>query len=513
MPLIAVALLLQSVASPRVTGRVVDPAGRGVAGVIVASWPQGGSLRHGTATDGSGRFSIPITSVDPHQVAIVDRRFDEAPIPALTNEPVTLRAQPKQAPLSPSAHWLANLPDGAEKRWFILDCTGCHQFNETRALQNGAPRTADQWTRDVARMLESFGPRSGFPIISGQAKPVALAGWISSHNSGRPVVGNAPREESAPYSITEYDVPGPDLPHDIAIDSAGRVLVTGMFTHRILSLNPESGATEIIAIPVEGANPRALEVDVAGNWWALLGGPGMVARYQPSAKTWKTAAVSMYGHSIGVGPDGSVWTNDHFARDSVRLARVREVGGELVAEEFRGASFRGTARGPSPIPYELRIGSNGVVWISLLHGNAMVSFDPTRRQFESITMPDPDAGPRRFDIDRSGALWIPGYSASTLYRLDPASRQFDKFPLPTPNGLPYVVRVHPRTGHIWIGTAAPDVVYRFDPRTRSYTTFPVLTRGATMRHMAIDSRTGDVWIAYGASPAIHPTRVGRIRAP
>ena len=28
-----------------------------------------------------------------------------------------------------SAAWLSLLPDGLEKRQFILDCTGCHQFD------------------------------------------------------------------------------------------------------------------------------------------------------------------------------------------------------------------------------------------------------------------------------------------------------------------------------------------------------------------------------------------------
>jgi len=53
-------------------------------------------------------------------------------------------------------------------------------------------------------------------------------------------------------------------------------------------------------------------------------------------------------------------------------------------------------------------------------------------------------------------------------------------------------------------------VYRFSPRTERFTAYPVLTRGATMRHLAIDPGRGDVWIAYGASPAIHPTRVARL---
>jgi streptogramin lyase len=98
-----------------------------------------------------------------------------------------------------------------------------------------------------------------------------------------------------------------------------------------------------------------------------------------------------------------------------------------------------------------------------------------------------------------------------LYRYDPSTGQFATYPLPASSALPYVARVHPTTGDIWIGTAAGDVVYRFDPNRKAFSRYPVLTRGATMRHLAIDPRSGDVWLAYGASPAIHPTRVARIQ--
>lgn len=33
-------------------------------------------------------------------------------------------------PSARSAGWLARLPDGETKRKFLLDCTGCHQFDE-----------------------------------------------------------------------------------------------------------------------------------------------------------------------------------------------------------------------------------------------------------------------------------------------------------------------------------------------------------------------------------------------
>jgi virginiamycin B lyase len=413
-------------------------------------------------------------------------------------------------PASSSA-WLATLPEGETKRWFLLDCTGCHQFNETRVLDaTGGRRSVEQWRADIERMLQRFGPDSGFPIVSGHLAPQPLAEWLHAAPASPPAPKPA-REPARDATVTELDLPGPDLPHDLAIDRAGRVLVTGMFTDRILVVDPASGAVEPVPIPVPQANPRAIEVDERGDWWVLLGAAQRIARYEPAARRWIAAPVGMYGHSIALGRDGAVWTNDHFARGGLRLARVEPAAeGALSVTERTGPPFRTTARGPSPIPYELRVAPDGRVWASLLHGNELVAHDPATGSYRSFVLPDADAGPRRFDVDAAGILWIPGYTTSKLYRLDPATGAVSSFPLPIPDALPYVVRADPRTGELWIGTAAADAALRFDPRRATFSIYPVPTRGATMRHLAIDPRSGDVWIAYGASPAIHPTRIARI---
>lgn len=417
-------------ASP-IASVVLDREGRPAAGILITATPAGLPMTHGSVTDSGGRFEIEIDAAGPHRVAIADPRFEKAARDSVApGAMVRFTAVPLAADqhLHPSSAWLGRLPEGPEKRWFILDCTGCHQFNETRVFREGELRTAEQWTEDVERMLSSFGPKSGFPIISAHRTPKEIAGWITGHLNGRATSPAVPATKlGSSYTITEYDLPEPDLPHDVAVDSAGRVIVTGMFTHRMIELDPSTGGIREVAIPVPMANPRAIEVDRGGRWWVLLGQPGLVAQYDPQTSQWRTAAVNMYGHSIGVDREGRVWTNDHFASDSLRLAQVRVEADRLVAEEFRGPPVPGFARGPSPIPYDLRVAPDGRVWISLLHGGAMVAFDPQHRRFQTFELPEPDAGPRRFDIDPNGILWIPGYSASKLFRLDPVTGETETF--------------------------------------------------------------------------------------
>jgi hypothetical protein len=76
----------------------------------------------------------------------------------------TLRGAEAAPPDPPrSSAWLARLPDGEAKRKFILDCTGCHQFDDRIALTGGRPRTEAEWIEAVTRMLGYAGARTGFP--------------------------------------------------------------------------------------------------------------------------------------------------------------------------------------------------------------------------------------------------------------------------------------------------------------------------------------------------------------
>lgn len=501
----------------QLAGRVLDAEGAPVAGAIVVAAPvvaapRGAPLRHATATDAEGRFRLELASSGPHAVALADPDHASAEVTAAPGGgEVRLRAEPRPPAErgARSAEWLALLPAGERKRWFLLDCTGCHQFNETRALAQGEPRSAAQWEADAARMHAQFGPGSGFPILSGHLVGAGLGEWLHAAAT-RPRTPLALPEIASGFTLTEYDLPGPDLPHDLAVDARGRVLITGMFSARILVLDPASGAVESVPIPVAQANPRALEIDGDGRWWVLLGAARRVARYDPASASWASAPIGMYAHSLALDRAGGVWANDHFARAGLRLARVAP-GEPLAVAERTGPPFATATKGPSPIPYELRVAPDGRIWTSLLHGNALIAHDPASGTFEQVTLPDPDSGPRRFDVDARGDLWIPGYASSTLYRYSPATRAFDRHPLPIGDALPYVARVDRRVGSVWVGTGAADALFRFDPATGRFAAYPVPTRGATMRHLAIDPARGDVWIAYGASPAIHPTRIARLR--
>jgi streptogramin lyase len=256
-------------------------------------------------------------------------------------------------------------------------------------------------------MLGYAGARTGFPIIAADRDPQTTAAWLSKYlGPGGVEAPKLPSQTGA--EITEFLLPEPnDLPHDIAIERSGTVLVTGMFTHRLYRLDPANGRISEIAIPVANANPRAIEID-------------------------------------SLGP-GKVWFNGHFTRAPELIGSVDAATGNVVTHEV--PAHPTLAAGPGgPIPYEIRLGPDGRVWGSELIGNRLFAFTPSTGRFEVFPLPSPHSGPRRFDVDARGIVWIPAYSANRVLRFDPAIRKFSEIPLPSRDAVPYIIRADPRSG-------------------------------------------------------------------
>lgn len=398
-----------------------------------------------------------------------------------------------------SSAYLSLLPDGEEKRRFILDCTGCHQFDAGVAFPGGKPRGEADWHTRVAQMVSMFGAQSGFPIIARTRAPVPTSKWLAEALATvpdekrlalPPLAGSA-----AQFAVRSYDLPETgDLPHDLMLDRKGRVIITGMFTRQMYVLDPASGRFETVPIAVEGGNPRALHVDADDTWWVLLGAPKRVARRDGETGAWTSTDIGVYGHSIARDSSG-VWFNGHFTGHPAVLGHVDLLG---RVRRWEVPSEQGAE---APIPYELRRAVDGRIWMSELHGNRMVVLDPATGATRAYTMPVSASGPRRFDIADDGSLWIPLYAAGSLVRLDPVSGAMETIPLPTRDALPYVVRVDDVRGVVWVGTGASERLSRLTMKTRQWDEVP-LGAGALIRHLDVDRGDGTVWAAFGASPGV-----------
>ncbi|HUQ83280.1 MAG TPA: hypothetical protein VM076_19155 [Gemmatimonadaceae bacterium] len=413
-----------------------------------------------------------------------------------------------------SSDWLALLPDGEEKRRFILDCTGCHQIDDQVARPGGRARTPAEFNEMVEKMLGFAGSTTGFPVIGHGRNAAVTSAWLARNLAATPPV-SARGTLPANARITEYNMPEEgDLPHDVGVGRDGRIVVTGMFSHRMWVLDPATSKFDAVDMPVEKANPRALEIDAAGDWWVVFGARHMVGRYSPKTRAWRTWPAGFYPHSVALAHDGGVWVNGHFTHSPELITRIDTTvkDSSRAATKFEVPAHPTLGTGPGgPIPYEIRVGPDGRVWTSELQGNRLFAYDPKTKKFDVFTMPETWSGPRRFDIDRRGVVWIPAYASNELVRLDPATRKFTRFPLPERDAVPYVVKVDDAAGRIWIGSSASDAMYAYDPAANRFTTYPLPSRGALVRHLAIDPRNHDLWIAYGASPGRIPAKIARLQ--
>jgi virginiamycin B lyase len=405
-------------------------------------------------------------------------------------------------------------PDGTEKRRLIVDCMGCHQFNQPIVFdKKGVPLDPAAWRSSTEKMIGFCGPKTSFPILPPDRLPKPTAHWIAryltSERLQEHVAAPAPIERRAAKAIvTEYDLPRPeglpvpDLPHDLMLDQEGRVLITGMFSGMIYRLDPRGGTFEQHQIPLEFANPRALDIDRSGNWWIVLGAPMKIARYTLTNEAWDFFDIGMYPHSVMVDESGRVWFNGHFTDDPELLGYLdadRDTTHVyVVPPDGRPDEQGGT------IPYGLRVAPDGTVWGTELVGNRLVRFDASTEEVRVYEMPSPHSGPRRLDIARDGTVWIPEYAADKLARFDPKTETFTEYDFPTANGLPYCARIDHRRNRVWISQPGNDGIASFDIATEEFVEYRLPTHIAFIRHLDIDLETGVVWGAYSQSPGVHP---------
>lgn len=513
------------VSAATVSGTVRSADQRGLAGIFVTARDatRGVAYTVVTTTDGGFRFErLPEADyvLRAHQIGCAEAVIERTVDGDTDGIDFTVGTGTDPRMQAPAYVFLNVLPEGEEKRKLIVDCMGCHPMNQ-RVIFDGEGRVYDEgaWATSTAKMLQFAGHNTPFPILPPDrlAEPTArfLGEYLTEERVAQQLDALGELRASAhPYAVTEYDLPvepgmPPDLPHDLTLAPDGKVLVTGMFSGKIHVLDPSTGQFTSKAIPTPMANPRALDLDDTGNWWIVCGMPKKIARYRVASDKWDFFDIGMYPHSIKIDSENRAWFNGHFTKNPILMGYVNGADGEVVTMEVPPANMTDEEGGP--VPYGLRVGPDGVVWVTELAGNRLIKYDPGTKAMKAYEMPAAHSGPRRLDVDADGIVWVPEFSAGKLARFDPEAESFTEFDFPTPNSLPYCARVNRRTGDVWISQCGNDAVARFDPQRESFVEYRLPTTIAFIRHMDIDAATGEVWATYSHSPGVHP-RIVRILA-
>lgn len=412
----------------------------------------------------------------------------------------------------PSEAWLGLLPEGSQKREFIVNCATCHELGYDRIMVQGRTRNTNEWLGAITAMRAM----DAYEVIPPDFADEEYARWLAEHISDSAVTTLMPaRVEAADalaaIEITEYTLPEKDsLPHDLVIGPDGRIWITAFFYDELWSLSPDTGEIERYSVDARSevnAQPRALEFDDQGRLWLVNGGTESVLKFDVESGEYVELDVGMYAHSIDLGPTGRVWVNDYFAAEE-RLA-VIDPDDQSVESVPVARSGRPPTEG-LPLPYGLQVDSKERVYSTQLAANTLVRYDPRTKNSKLWQMPVENSGPRRPGLDSRDGLWIPEFNTGYITFFDPGNESFQRYRLGSSSTGLYDIEVNQANDDVWATGSLESTLIRYRPSSGEILKVPLPTEPAYTRHIAIDEETGTVWTAYSSLPAAKP-RVARLR--
>jgi virginiamycin B lyase len=131
-------------------------------------------------------------------------------------------------------------------------------------------------------------------------------------------------------------------PYGMTTTPAGDIWYASLAGDYIGKVDTASGQVTVVDPPKQRSGPRRVWSDSKGLIWASFWHSGEVARYDPSAKAWKTWALPKSGsgaYSVYVDDKDKVWLTDFVANAIVRFDPAAEKF-ESFPSDKRGANVR-----------------------------------------------------------------------------------------------------------------------------------------------------------------------------
>jgi virginiamycin B lyase len=283
----------------------------------------------------------------------------------------------------------------------------------------------------------------------------------------------------ASVNIREWQVPTlGSRPHDPLAARDGSIWWTGQYSDRLGRLDPKTGAMKEFPLPA-GTGPHGLVEDREGNIWFSGISASYVGKLDP-----KTGSITQFPiqkvepaargpHTPVFDQKGTLW----FTIQSGHVGRLNPATGDMKIVP--------APSGPgNTYPYGMQINSQGIPWYVDFRGNRIASVDPVSMAIKEITLPAPDARPRRIAITPDDVVWYTDFARGYLGRYDPKSGAIREFPSPGGRqSQPYGIATIGNT--VWYSESAvhPNTLVRFDPATEKFQTWAIPSGGGVVRNM------------------------------
>jgi len=366
-----------------------------------------------------------------------------------------------------------SLPEGNGKAAVENSCAGCHSL----ALITGAGGyTREGWQTLIATMVSL--PKDQSDTISA---------YLATHFPVKPGREAVLIAGPASVNIREWQVPTlGSRPHDPLAARDGSVWWTGQYSHRLGRLDPKTGAMKEFPLAA-GTGPHGLVEDRDGNVWFTGIDAGYIGKLDPNTgnvtqfPVQKSEPAARGPHTPIFDQKGTLW----FTLQSGHVGRLVTSTGEMrivPAPSGAGVTY----------PYGIQVNSAGIPLYVDFRGPRIASVDPATMAIKEITLPNPDARPRRIAITPDDVVWYTDYARGYLGRYDPKSGAVKEYASPggaqsQPYGIATIGNV------VWYSESAvsPNTLVRFDPATEKFETFKSSSASANVRQ--IHGRKGEVW--------------------
>jgi virginiamycin B lyase len=529
---IVVAMASGASAQTALSGLVSSSEEGAMEGVLVSAKKEGSTITTTVATDEQGRYGFPAARMEPGKYTISIRaigyKLDGAKtidVPAGNGGTADLKLSKVKSlvPQLSSGEWLLSLPGPDKQKAFLTMCVGCHTLQRVLTSTHDAAEFQQVFVRMSRYSPGSTpthpqpllpGPRGERPAVTGDAAKAA-AEFLASVS-----LGNAeaveyplktlprPKGRSTKAIVTEYDLPRKDaLPHDVIVDQDGQVWYSDFGAQFVGVMDPKTGKTKDIAIPViRPEQPKGgldIEFDPDGNIWLSMMYQAGISKIDrkthetsvfPFPKEWISASAQASMVSpMRSNVDGKVWTNNQEDHLNYRL--------DLATGKFENLGAAKTPGGKQIRAYGMPTDQQNNLYQLEFGGQSIGRRDSKTLEVTIWPTSTPLSRPRRGRVDQQNRLWFAEYGGNGIGMFDPNTATIKEWPLPTPWSAPYDV-VSTKNGEAWTGSMLTDRVSRLDTATGQVVDY-LLPRTTNIRRVFVDDSSGRpvLWVGsnHGAS--------------
>jgi virginiamycin B lyase len=530
---IVVAMASGASAQTALSGLVSSNEEGPMEGVLVSAKKEGATITTTVVTDQQGRYGFPAARMEPGRYTISIRAIGykldggkTIDVPAGNGggtADLKLSKVKSLVPQLSSGEWLLSLPGPDKQKAFLTMCVGCHTLQRVLTSTHDAAEFQQVFVRMSRYSPGSTpthpqpllpGPRGERPAVTGDAAKAA-AEFLASVSLGNAEAVEYPLKtlprpngRSTKVIVTEYDLPRKDaLPHDVIVDKDGQVWYSDFGAQFVGVMDPKTGKTKDIAIPViRPEQPKGgldIEFDPDGNVWLSMMYQAGISKIDrkthevsvfPFPKEWisSSAQASMVSPTHS-NVDGKVWTNNQEDHLNYRL--------DLASGKFENLGPAKTPAGKQIRAYGMPTDQQNNLYQLEFGGQSIGRRDGKTLEVTIWPTSTPLSRPRRGRVDEQNRLWFAEYGGNGIGMLNPKTATIKEWPLPTPWSAPYDV-VSTKSGEVWTGSMLTDRVSRLDTATGQVVDY-LLPRTTNIRRVFVDDSAGRpvLWVGsnHGAS--------------